>query len=370
MPASESAVMRHTYQIEIPKACAAVAPSAPLYDVFFLPPYHLAIVGPWYSRVVLGLLAPKVNGEESLFWQVPDPRMFTFTAKIEIPRRLRDRPDWEVTLGISGQPPCRIERPAIEPSGQLAIMTLAKFDAPYVGEWLEYHRALGVQHVYLYNNGSPELHAALAPYGDFVTEIDWPYRYGMYDASLEPFWKPDSHMWTQPPAMVHAALRFGQAWDWMAFIDADEFLVPLQHDNLLEVLRDAGRRRWVEEMFQRPAALQVAGKWFGTSGHPRLPPGSVVENYRRCEVHCTSPLKSIVRPDAVVASAVHWWTVEGETMRLPESVLRFNHYRAISDHQNRRGAAYDREFTNAIQDEGRAVQLATRHGLLKPKGTT
>lgn len=354
---------RHAFSIDFPKVTAYKSPVAPIYDVVWVPPYHLALVGPWYSRAMLGSLAPRVNGRVAVFWQVPDPRMFTLTVKIEIPRALRERNEWDVTLG--GVPfRCQVKRPPSAPAGRLALMTLAKFDAPYIAEWLLYHQALGVEHAYVYNNGSLELHQALAPFRPFVTEVDWPYPYGMYSANHEPFWPADSHIWTQPPAMIHAALKYGQHWDWMAFLDADEFLCPLQHDTLGPVLDAVENRQWVEQMFQRLGAIELRGRWFGTSGHEAIPTGGVVANYLQCERGCTSPLKAIVRPDAVLSSAVHYFGTEGETVRVPESVLRFNHYRAISDHQNRRGGDYDREFTNEATDV-RAYDLALKHGLLK-----
>lgn len=340
--------------------------TSPIQDMFWTPPYHVALLGPWPSRVVLADVEICINNKTAVFWQVLDPRMFTFVARVEIPRQWRDDCQWSLSIKSTSRTNTQRQttRTILRPStslGRISMMTLAKYDAPYIAEWLTYHRSLGIEHAYVYNNGSKPLSAAIKPFvGTFVTEVDWPYPYAMYSAEIEPFWNPDSHMWTQPTAMVHAALKYGVNWDWMAFIDADEFLCPMKHDSLLPILDMADQRRFVEQIFHRPGSLQLRGKWFGTSGHATLPPGPIVANYTKCERFCTSGQKTIVRPDAAIASAVHYWTTEGETQYVPESVLRFNHYRSISDHSHRRGPSFDRDFTNECSDT-RVLDLARMH---------
>lgn len=338
----------------------------PIYDIFWTPPYHIAILGPWYSRAMLNGLDIRIDGINPVFWQTPDPRMFTFVAKLEIPRGLRNASSWSVSLtpGRGSLPHLGAMRnvqrpgPSME-SGRLAIATLAKYDAPYLSEWLRYHKAIGVGHVFLYNNGSTEISDVLSGFREFTTEIPWTYPYAMYCADTEPFWPANSHFWTQPAAQVHAALKYGCKFDWMAFNDVDEFLVPVKSESLIDVLNAVERHEYVEQIYHRPGAIQVRGKWFGTSYHEQLQK-PVIQSYLRCEETCSSPVKAIVRPDAVVASAVHYFTVDGETIQIPDNVLRFNHYRSISDHQNRRGTRYDQEFTNASTDE-RALHLARKH---------
>ena len=58
-------------------------------------------------------------------------------------------------------------------------------------------------------------------------------------------------------AYAHAASNFGGAFRWMAFIDADEFLVPKQAASIPEALAHLGE------------AVNVSLPWhmFGRSGH-------------------------------------------------------------------------------------------------------
>ena len=146
--------------------------------------------------------------------------------------------------------------------------------------------------------------------------------------------------------MMHAVFRYGEAWDWLGFFDADEFLVP-RSGSVLDTLT----RQWQgDRPFRRVGALKIAGKWFGNSGHRQRHAGSVRKNYLRCERGHTGGTKCFVRPRAVKATRIHWWTVDGETIDIDPCELRFNHYRGISEHNVRRGPKFDNEYTNETED--------------------
>src|SRR5271165_4385432 len=60
----------------------------------------------------------------------------------------------------------------------LAICAIFQNEAPYLKEWIEFHKLVGVQHFYLYNNLSTDDYiTVLAPYIDTkeVDLVDWPY---------------------------------------------------------------------------------------------------------------------------------------------------------------------------------------------------
>src|SRR5579883_479648 len=67
------------------------------------------------------------------------------------------------------------------PSGKkkynLSIVAIFRNEKPYLREWIEYHRLVGVDHFYLYNNkssdGSLEVLSPFIARG-IVTLIDWP----------------------------------------------------------------------------------------------------------------------------------------------------------------------------------------------------
>src|ERR1700733_4250019 len=61
---------------------------------------------------------------------------------------------------------------------QLAICAIFRDEAPYLKEWIEFHKLVGVEHFYLYNNCSEDDYSAvLQTYIDQeeVELIQWPY---------------------------------------------------------------------------------------------------------------------------------------------------------------------------------------------------
>ena len=139
---------------------------------------------------------------------------------------------------------------------KLAICAIFKDEAPYLLEWLAFHRMIGVDLFVLYDNGSSDGGAELIRASDFarnVTLIDWPDRPGQLSAYND--------------FRVNHARRFG----WAAFIDIDEFIMPVAGGSIRDILM-----RRVYEPY-----AQILPQWlvFGPSGHVTRPPGLVIENY-------------------------------------------------------------------------------------------
>jgi hypothetical protein len=234
-----------------------------------------------------------------------------------------------------------IELPEIRRSptvqGYLSAVMIAKNEASYLEEWLEFHRLVGIEHVYLYDNGStddtPEV---MRPYleSGYVTLIPW----ACYDL--------DGRI--QYQAYAHALCNFGPYWRWMAFIDVDEFLFPLENNNLQTVLAD----------YDDLPAVGVQWHMFGSSGHKRRPAGLVIENYtQRAAVPSLardakrlSKWKSIVDPTKVRAvSSPHAftledgregaydedrrWIVKSQKAKSVSRILRLNHYFTKSEEE-------------------------------------
>jgi hypothetical protein len=149
--------------------------------------------------------------------------------------------------------------PVDSPPNYLSLMALFKNEAPYLAEWLEYHRLVGVDHVFLYNNQSDDNYAeVLAPYlqAGFVTVIDWPYAY------------------QQPESYRDCIQRFHAKTQWLAVIDCDEYLVPdLPHTSLHSVLKP----------LESYPMIAYFWRFFGTGGrlHPE-PDRLVCEQFLHC----------------------------------------------------------------------------------------
>src|SRR4051794_21967531 len=105
----------------------------------------------------------------------------------------------------------------------LAISAIYRWEADYLREWVAFHRLVGVERFFLYDNASEDAHLeALAPFIEdgSVTVHPWPVFPG------------------QPSANVHCLERHAEDARWIAFIDVDEFLFSPAGRPLPDVLRD------------------------------------------------------------------------------------------------------------------------------------
>lgn len=150
-----------------------------------------------------------------------------------------------------------------EPRHYLSFCIVFKDEAAYLNEWLAFHRLVGVEHFYFYDNESGDKSGAvLRPHVDAgtATLIEWPTRTA-----------PGGQVSTQCAAYEHCLRTFGNDSRWMGFFDVDEFVYPqqLQHRSLRDVLR----------AFERFGGLVVRNALYGSSGFINRPDGLVVENY-------------------------------------------------------------------------------------------
>src|SRR4051794_7234593 len=163
-------------------------------------------------------------------------------------------------------------------SPYLSMCTIYRDQADLLPEWIEFHKLVGVERFYLYNNFSKDDHReVLAPYVADGTVV-------MHDWAV-PF----------PPALAtaftHCVTEHGDESRWIAFIDMDEFLFSPTLRPVSELL--PGYEPW-------PAVAAVSLQ-FGTSGHVQRPAGLVIENFvNRWRPPELSAVKCIVDPARVV----------------------------------------------------------------------
>lgn len=171
---------------------------------------------------------------------------------------------------------------AANPTGDLAIVAIARNEGPFLAEWLTFHRLVGVQRVYLYDNRSDdETRDVIAPFvrDGYVERIDWP-----LSSSSDPW---GGTFIFQRVAYLHALEGFGDQWRWMAFIDVDEFLFPAEHPDLVSLLRD----------FEDVPALVAFWRMFGSAGWEDRPPTPIIEHLTRMAPFPTATnTKTIVQP--------------------------------------------------------------------------
>jgi Glycosyltransferase family 92 len=214
----------------------------------------------------------------------------------------------------------------------LSLCSIYKDHAAYLREWIEFHRLVGVDRFFLYDNESTDDHEeVLAPYVERgIVEVQhWP-----SPASVE-----RGVPWAIIDAFTDSIRRHRDDSRWLGFIDIDEFLFSPAGRPLPDVL--AG--------FEEFSGVEVSRLDFGPSGHEARPDGLVIESYLMRRRY-TSPkkdwefVKSIVDPSRTThAFNAHGffysegYAVREDRERAPEnppgrkyfpqaSVLRINHY--------------------------------------------
>jgi hypothetical protein len=145
---------------------------------------------------------------------------------------------------------------ASEPCYDLVICAVFKNEAFYLQEWLDYHKKMGVEHFYLYDNnsedGSREILHSYIERGD-VDLYEWPVDTRSQQEYLQLL---------QLPAYNHALQIVKETARWAAFIDIDEFIVPVKHANVAQLLQE----------YEDYGGLAINWQIFGTSGLQQLPP--------------------------------------------------------------------------------------------------
>ena len=164
-----------------------------------------------------------------------------------------------------------------------SLCAIIKDEDRDIREWLAYHLAIGFEHVLIYDNNSRiPLSATLQDLvsAGLVTVVDWPLTRAQ-----------------QLSAYHHALKSWGARTRWLAFIDADEFILPLQHEDVRDFLDEYGMHGG------------VGAHWstFGSGGHMGRPSGGILANYTQ-NLGLDPHIKSIVQPSLVLrpVSAHHF----------------------------------------------------------------
>ena len=184
----------------------------------------------------------------------------------------------------------------------VAIALIVRNEARHIGEWARFHHAAGVRHFLVYDNGCadatlPILRETL-PAGA-LTVVPWNQVFS--DARM------GREIHNQVLAYAHAASNFGGAFRWMAFIDADEFLIPKQAATLPEALAHLGAAR----------NLSLPWHMFGRGGHATPPEGGMMRNFTRRAADPMSDrrgvraFKCLVDPCHLTALRVHSMETDG-----------------------------------------------------------
>ncbi len=229
----------------------------------------------------------------------------------------------------------------------LSIASIIK-NEPDILEWIEYHRLVGVDHFYLYDNESTDgLKDKLSKNIDsgIVTYIYYPGK-AMQDKSIN-----------------DALQNYAYDTKYLAIIDGDEYIVPVEENRLLPEILDEIIENYHKSIYHPggfAGGIGVNWRDYGTSGHKSKVEGLVIENYlQRAEddYYQNVHIKTIYNPRVVTyVDNPHnghyrdgYYTISENGSLIPFLYfydgmckrLRINHYFSKSEEQvlekNRRG---------------------------------
>jgi len=234
----------------------------------------------------------------------------------------------------------------------------------YVQEWIDYHLAIGFDAILIYDNGSLPPISDCIPHHPAVNII------------------PAPGLKMQIPAYNHCLKHAKENhWArWIGFIDADEFLVPMQKNDIREVL----------EEYEAFGGLSANWAVFGPNGHRQRPAIPQLYAYtKRFDPHAEfaevrrwcGHVKCIVNPRLVKAAInAHSFEFEDNKFCVDEhfhpihkpireeityDVLRVNHYwtRSLEDLKEKmmktRADSGVLRNSSAIEEYERFMELCT-----------
>ncbi len=170
---------------------------------------------------------------------------------------------------------------------KLSICAVTQDEGRWLKEWIEYHLLTGVEHFWIYDNNSKDNSIeVLKPYiqQGIVELFDWPLSTHNHLAYLN-----------MQIGAYNDVLKFATGkTEWLAFIDIDEFIVPLQEKTITETL---------DKRFSNCAGIVVNWQLYGTSLIEKIQPNELMVEMLTCRApfnyqkHVST--KSIVKPHLV-----------------------------------------------------------------------
>lgn len=165
-----------------------------------------------------------------------------------------------------------------------SICAIARDEDKDIKEWLDYHLMIGFEHFLIFDNNSLiPLKQTLKEFiaAGLVTVEDFPMRNAQ-----------------QLSAYMSALKYWGSNTRWLAFIDIDEFIVPMQKTNICDFL----------DSYNQYAGIGANWAMFGANGHIHRPAGGIIENYTSC-LGLNPHIKSILQPSLTnLAKSAHHFT--------------------------------------------------------------
>lgn len=172
-----------------------------------------------------------------------------------------------------------------------AVCMNVRNEARDIGEWMAFHRIAGFDTQIIFDNDSSDATRRLIQSAGRLFDVHYHH------------WGQADHRY-QIDAYFTACHLYRHAFDWIAFIDSDEFLVTTSPQPISAFLA----------RFDTCGGVGVNWAIYGANGHEHHPPGLLTEAFTRRSEAGFFPnrhIKSIVRPLAVQACEnPHWFHLD------------------------------------------------------------
>lgn len=145
----------------------------------------------------------------------------------------------------------------------VAMCLATSNESQYIREWIEYHMKGGVCKFYVYENNTRAKDFSLPFIVDLVDKGIVHYNYiARQDTAIQTY-------------VYQLCIEHARAFntEWLGFFDTDEFIVTTDGRSIPDLL----------ENYKEFGGLALNWRLFGSSGHIKRPPGSVLKNYYMCE---------------------------------------------------------------------------------------
>lgn len=154
---------------------------------------------------------------------------------------------------------------------KIAVCAIMKDENQYIEEWSNHCKNLGFDHIFIYDNNSK---IPLVSEKDYITIVNW----------------PDDKFKSQSRSYLSCAKNEGKDYDYILFIDADEFYMSKS----MNIHKD------VENLKNKYGDFDGLGLYWRIYGQPKpyLEKRQVIEKYTQYFGH--THIKSLLKPKLIL----------------------------------------------------------------------
>ena len=167
----------------------------------------------------------------------------------------------------------------------LSLVTIMEYKDLNVVEWIEYHKHVGVDHFYIYDNNKNSGLSLLLDYyvkNNIVTLIYYPGN----DMTLK--------------AYNNAVKEYKGETKYMCFMNINEFLVSEKHDRLADIVDRLYEGLDTLRPYAPTGCICINYRVFNADNYEIKPKGLVIENYTKfIPIEDNYNINSIINPRAV-----------------------------------------------------------------------